>query len=116
MADSVTGYIDQFAPPIQHMLLQLRKWILEEVPEAKESISYGMPAYKLNGPLVYFGAAKHHIGFYPTGEGIKAFQDSFEEAGLKYSKGAVQFPLDRALPEQLVRDIVRHRLQVCQSK
>jgi uncharacterized protein YdhG (YjbR/CyaY superfamily) len=116
MADPVADYIAQFDPSIRKLLLQLRNWIQEEAPEAKESISYGMPAYKLNKPLVYFGAAKLHIGFYPTGEGIKAFQDSFEAAGLKYSKGAVQFPLTRELPEQLIRDIVRHRLQVCQSK
>jgi uncharacterized protein YdhG (YjbR/CyaY superfamily) len=110
MIASVDAYIGTFPPDIQDILQQVRRLILDAAPAAKEEISYGMPAYKLNGPLVYFGAAKKHVGFYPTASGITAFRSQFEAAGLKYSKGAVQFPYDSPLPEDLIRAIVAHRV------
>lgn len=116
MADTVDAYIAKFSKEVQLLLQQLRRWIQEEAPEATEEISYGMPAYKLKGPLVYFGAAKKHIGLYPTSSGIAAFQSRFEACGLKYSKGAVQLPMDRELPEQLIRDIVRQRKKTLEEK
>ncbi len=110
MVGSVDAYIATFPADIQNILHRLRKLILDAAPAAKEEISYGMPAYKLNGALVYFAAAKNHIGFYPTASGITAFRSKFEAAGLKYSKGAVQFPFKNPLPEELIRDIVAYRV------
>jgi uncharacterized protein YdhG (YjbR/CyaY superfamily) len=105
----VDDYIARFPDRTQTLLQQLRNTIREEVPDAEEVISYQMPAYKWNGMLVYFAGYEKHIGFYPTGTGIEAFHHEF--AGFKWSKGAVQFPLDRELPLELVRRMVRFRLE-----
>ena len=78
-------------------------------PNAQEKISYGMPAYALNGVLLYFAGYAHHIGFYPTSSGIRAFKSKLSK--FKHSKGAVQFPLDAPLPVTLIRQIVRFRVR-----
>ncbi len=106
--NSVEEYISTFPEKTALLLETLRKVIKEEAPEAEEVISYNMPAYKWNGILVYFAGYSRHIGFYPTGSGIEAFQK--ELSGYKWSKGAVQFPLDQALPLDLVRKMVRFRI------
>lgn len=72
-------------------------------------MSYGMPAYRLNGILVYFAAYENHIGFYPTSSGIEAFKH--ELGDFKWSKGAIQFPLDKPLPSKLVTRIVKFRVK-----
>ena len=78
--------------------------IHEAAPQATEKISYQMPTFYLNGNLVHFAAFAHHIGFYPAPTGIASFQDRF--AGLKQGKGSVQFPLDKPIPYDLIREIV----------
>lgn len=102
--ESVDDYISIQTKEVQKRLESIRKTIKETAPEAEECVSYQMPAYKLNGPLVYFAAYKNHIGFYPTGSGIKAFQKEIES--YKNSKGAVQFPLDQPIPHDLIRKMV----------
>jgi uncharacterized protein YdhG (YjbR/CyaY superfamily) len=87
----------------------MRQTIKSSAPGASEGISYQMPAFKLEGPLVYFAAFKNHIGFYPTASGIAAFQR--ELLPYKSSKGAVQFPLDKPIPYDLVEKIARFRVQ-----
>ena len=109
IATDVDSYISGYPPKVQKMLKQLRAAIKKAAPEAEESISYMMPAYKLNGPLVYFGAYEKHIGFYPTGTGVAAFQK--EIASYKTSKGAIQFPLDQPLPLALVEKIVKFKVK-----
>jgi uncharacterized protein YdhG (YjbR/CyaY superfamily) len=103
----IDSYIATFPPRTQQLLEQIRGIIHRAAPEATEAISYGMPAYKLDGALVYFAGYERHIGFYPTASGIAGFQK--ELAGYKNSKGAVQFPLDEPLPEALITTIVRFR-------
>lgn len=93
---------------VQPILELLRSAIKSVVPQAEEVISYRMPAFKYKGMLVYFAAHKNHIGFYPTGSGIEAFKHEFGE--YKYSKGAVQFPLDKPLPIDLIKRIVQFRM------
>jgi uncharacterized protein YdhG (YjbR/CyaY superfamily) len=105
--NDVDRYIETFPAATQKLLSQLRKIIKQAAPEAEEVISYKMPAYKFNGMLVYFAGYKNHIGFYPTGSGIEAFKDEFKE--YKWSKGAVQFPLDKPLPTELITRIVQYR-------
>nr|MBP9057258.1 DUF1801 domain-containing protein [Polaromonas sp.] len=87
---------------------KLRTTILNLAPGATEAMSYQIPTFKLNGNLVHFAAFKKHIGFYPGAAGIAAFQD--ELAGYKSAKGSVQFPLDQALPLDLVKKIVKFRV------
>ncbi|MBN1534105.1 MAG: hypothetical protein JXA20_15650 [Spirochaetes bacterium] len=79
-----------------------------------KTISYGIPTFTLRGPLVHFAAFRSHIGFYPSPDGIEAFKH--ELRGYRTSKGAVQFPLDRPLPLDLVGRIVRHRAAVSLSR
>ena len=81
--------------------------IHQAAPEATEKISYQMPTFYLRGNLVHFAAFKHHIGFYPVPSGIAAFEE--ELAPYKRSKGAVQFPLDQAMPHELISKIVKFR-------
>jgi uncharacterized protein YdhG (YjbR/CyaY superfamily) len=105
---SMDEYIRLFPVPVQEKLTDLRKLIRKLAPDAVEKISYQMPCFYLNGNLVYFGAHERHIGFYPTASGIANFQK--ELAAFQYSKGAVQFPLDKPLPTGLITKIVRFRL------
>jgi uncharacterized protein YdhG (YjbR/CyaY superfamily) len=108
-ATDVDAYIAAYPHKVQKMLKQLRTVIKKTAPDAEESISYMIPAYKLHGPLVYFGGYDKHIGFYPTGSGIAAFQK--EIAAYKHSKGAVQFPLDQPLPLTLIEKMVKLRVK-----
>ena len=105
------GYFALFPPEIREKLEQLRQTIRKAAPQAKEVISYDMPAFKQHRILVYFAVHKNHIGFYPTSSGILAFSRIFDEAGYKWSKGAVQFPIDKPLPVQLITKIVAFRVE-----
>lgn len=112
----IDSYIEQFDSPVKELLVQMREIIREAAPNAKEVISYSMPAYKLKTVLVYFAAAKKHIGFYPTGSGITAFADELTTLGYKFSKGAIQFPMDKPLPKDLIQRIVQFKIQLERSK
>lgn len=108
-APNVEAYIDQFPEEVQELLRKLREIVRENAPEAVESISYGMPAYKLNKKsLVYFAAYEKHIGLYATPTGHQAF--AAELAGYKQGKGSVQFPLDQEVPWDLIERIVQFRV------
>jgi len=102
------SYIASFPKETQKLLKQVRKAIQEAAPKAEELISYGMPAFKLNGPVAYFAGYEHHIGFYPTGSGIAAFTEEIKK--YKSSKGAVQFPLDKPIPVTLIKKIVKFKV------
>ena len=106
--ETIDEYIARYPVSTREMLEQLRAIIRKAAPQANEVISYQMPAYKLNGMLVWFGAHSKHIGFYPRASGIAAFKK--ELAGYTTSKGAVQFPLDKPLPSVLITKIVKFRV------
>lgn len=107
--NSVDGYIAGFPPKTKVLLEKLRAAIQKAAPKAEEVISYQMPAYKLDGMLVYFAGYDKHIGFYPMPSAIAAFQK--EIAGYKQAKGSVQFPLDKPLPLALVTKMVKFRVK-----
>jgi uncharacterized protein YdhG (YjbR/CyaY superfamily) len=111
---TVDGYITQFPEDVQVILQKIRALIKEIAPFAEEKISYQMPGFYLNGMLVWFGAHQNHIGFYPTGSGIEAFKEDLR--GYKFSKGAVQFPLDQPVPYDLIRKMVRFRVEENKKK
>ena len=77
--NTVDDYIACFPKEIQVILEQVRATVKQAAPMATEVISYNMPAYKLNGILVYFAAYKNHIGFYPGASGIKKFSKELFE-------------------------------------
>lgn len=106
---AVDAYILNFPVDVREKLEELRAIIRAAAPEAEETISYGMPAYKRHKVLVYFAGYKGHVGFYPTGQGVEAFSKEF--GPYVWSKGAVQFPLDAPLPEDLITRMVRYRLE-----
>jgi uncharacterized protein YdhG (YjbR/CyaY superfamily) len=101
--------IQSFPPDIQKILIKIRQTVRASAPGAEEAISYRMPVFRLNGNLVYFAAFKQHIGFYPTASGIAAFKP--ELSAYTWSKGAVQFPLDKPVPYDLIKKIVVFRVQ-----
>jgi uncharacterized protein YdhG (YjbR/CyaY superfamily) len=90
-------------------LESLRKTIRQAAPQAEEIIHYNMPALQWNGVLVWYAAFEEHIGFYPRASAIAAFKK--ELAGYKTSKGAIQFPMDKAIPAALVKKIVKFRIR-----
>ncbi|MGN7988983.1 iron chaperone [Pedobacter sp. 22226] len=107
--ENIDQYIANFPAETQKLLQQVRETIHQAVPKAKEVISYGMPAFKQNTVLVYFAGYAKHIGFYPTSSGIEAFKNEF--ADYKWSKGAVQFPLDKPLPLELITRITKFKAE-----
>ena len=105
---SIDDYILKFDPDVQEILIKLRKTIKETAPDAVEKISYQMPTFYLHSNLVHFAAFKNHIGFYPAPSAVEAFKQELSD--YKVSKGAVQFPLGKAIPYDLVRKIVEFRV------
>jgi uncharacterized protein YdhG (YjbR/CyaY superfamily) len=89
---------------------QVRKAVQGAVPEAKETISYNMPAFRFHGILIYYAAFKEHIGFYP-GNATLIPRFSKELAGYETSKGTIRFPLDRELPVELIRTLAKLRAE-----
>jgi uncharacterized protein YdhG (YjbR/CyaY superfamily) len=107
-------YIASFSGPenlaIRQKLRQLRQLIREVVPQAKESISYGVAGFSLGGrALVYIAGFKSHVSFFPTSSGIRKFRK--ELAPYPTSRGTVRFRLDAPLPLGLLRRIVRFRVR-----
>ncbi len=110
MVETVDGYLAGFDGEVRTRLDTMRELIRSAAPEATESISYGMPAYRLDGkPLVYFAGYVGHIGFYATPNGHEAFAAEF--ARYRQGKGSVQFPHDEPVPADLVRRVVAFRAQ-----
>jgi uncharacterized protein YdhG (YjbR/CyaY superfamily) len=106
--NNIDEYISGFPEEIQEIMEQLRVTIKKVAPQANEVISYGMPAFKLNGILVWFAAHTKHLGFYPKVSGIEVFRE--ELSSYKCSKGAIRFPFDKPLPQELITKIVEFRV------
>lgn len=104
---NIDEYISMFAPDVQLILQRIRQTIKHAAPEAQEAISYRIPAFKLNGILVYFAAFKNHIGLYPPIKG----DAKLEKAIAIYAgeKGNLRFPLNQPIPYDLIERIVKLR-------
>jgi uncharacterized protein YdhG (YjbR/CyaY superfamily) len=112
ISDSVTNidsYISLQPDKVKPLLEKIRTTIKSAAPAAEEVISYGMPAFKYHGIVVYFAACKNHIGFYPTGSGIANFEE--ELALFETSKGAVKFPYNKPIPYSIITKIVKFRVK-----
>lgn len=105
---SVDEYIQEYPLEIQKRLNEIKKLIKELAPDAEEKISYNMPTFFLNGNLVHFAAFKNHIGLYPLPSAIAKFEP--ELTNFKHAKGSIQFPHDKDLPIQLIRQIILFRI------
>ena len=106
---SVEEYFSWFPPEIQSRLRQIQETLRAALPGAKEVISYHMPAFKTTEVLVYFAAAKNHLGYYPTNSGVEEFKKELAE--YVTSKGAIQFPYDKELPLELIAEIAQFRAE-----
>ena len=111
---TIDEYICSFPKDVKDVLEELRRVIKESAPMAEETISWGMPTFKLNGNLVHFAAYKNHVGFYPAPSAIVAFKKDLSP--FKTSKGAVQFRFEEQIPFDLVRKIVKFRVKENESK
>lgn len=106
----VDEYINSFPLDIQEILRKIRELVRENALEAKEEFVYGMVGYKLYGkPLVYFGAFKNHLGFYATPTGHEQFKEVLSI--YKQGKGSVQFPFNKSIPYDLIKEIIEFRVQ-----
>ena len=106
---TIDEYVARFPRDIQCLLEEVRQAIREAAPKASEGISYNIPAFELNGSLVWFAAFKDHIGFYPKSSGIEEFKEQLSAYTIR--KGTVRFPLDKPLPLDLIKEIVRFRVK-----
>ncbi len=108
---TIDEYIKSFPKERQAILKEVRDLIRKLLPKVEEAIKYGMPTVRLNDKnLFHYALMKKHFGFYPAPSGVKAFEDEFKKKGYKYSKGAVQFPLDEKLPLAIMTKIIKFRI------
>jgi uncharacterized protein YdhG (YjbR/CyaY superfamily) len=106
---SIDEYIAGFSPEVRAILERIRSTICKAAPGAQEKISYRIPAFTLNGTLVYFAAFKNHIGFYPPVRGDAGLEKVISPyAG---EKGNLRFPLDQPIPYALIERIVKLRVK-----
>ncbi|WP_136667111.1 iron chaperone [Flavobacterium sp. H122] len=105
---TVDEYINHFPENCKVKLQEIRKIIGSILPEATEIISYQIPAYKINGFVIYFAGFAKHISLYPAPREIQGFEELNQFKG---GKGTVQFPLDKDLPLELITKIVNFRKQ-----
>ncbi len=112
--ETIDEYISGFSPEVQAILQQVRQAVRRAAPDAQETISYQIPAFKLNGVLVYFAAFKKHIGFYPPVRG----DARLEKAVSPYAgeKGNLRFPLDQPIPLALIERIAKLRAKQNMAK
>lgn len=109
LPQTVDEYIKHAPIFAYEKLSKIRSIIQETAPDAKEKISWKMPTYDYYGNLVHFAFNKNHLGFYPGESGVRVFSDHLQE--YKSSKGAIQFPYDQPLPEELIKAIVLYRIK-----
>lgn len=108
---TVDEYIATHPAAVQDVLHRIRAIVRKVLPNAEESISYGIPGYKLHGrPVIYFAGWKAHYSLYPANERlVKAFQAELE--GYEVSKGTIRFPFSEPMPAKLIEGIVRFKAE-----
>jgi uncharacterized protein YdhG (YjbR/CyaY superfamily) len=105
---SIGEYIAGFPPDVRRALEEVRATIRETVPEAEETISYGIPTFRLDGTyLIYFAGYRAHLSLYPAPLGVPEFEAEMAVYGS--GKGTAKLPLNRPMPLDLVRRIVQYR-------
>lgn len=103
---SIDEYIATFPPDVQAILQKVRATVAKAVPKAQEKISYRIPAFALNGDVIYFAAFKKHIGVFPPVRDAKLKKELAPYAG---PKGNLQFPLAERIPYALIGRIAKAR-------
>lgn len=111
---SVKEYIRGLPVESRVFIEELTEIIKKNAPQAEECISYGMPAYKQNGILVYYAAFKNHYSLFPGAGAIEVFKERLKE--FEISKGTIKFRFDEKMPKKLISDIVKYRVENNLSK
>lgn len=114
MYENIDEYIALFPENIREILQKVREAIKKNAPDATEKISWKMPTFYQKENLIHFAAAKNHIGIYPGSEAIEVFKDKI--ADYKHSKGALQLPLSKPIPYDLIEEIVKFRVKTVTEK
>ncbi|NLD35805.1 MAG: DUF1801 domain-containing protein [Desulfatiglans sp.] len=117
--NTIDEYINAQAHPQAELLQEMRKAILDAVPDAEETINYGLPAFSLvkNGKSneqIMIGAFKNHVAIYPHPTTIVKFEKELSK--FKQGKGSIQFPLDKPIPNKLIEKMVKYRKKLIQSE
>lgn len=111
MNNEVQAYINKQVSPQKEIIKKIRSLIQKTAPVAIETMSYGVPAFKLNGSnLIVYTAFKNHVGVYPEPETIKVFEK--ELTNYETSKGAVKFKIDEPIPYSLIEKIIKYRIKL----
>ncbi len=114
-SSAVDEYLAAVPLPARSTLKKLRAQIRSLVPrEAAEDISYGMPAFKYKGTLIWFAAFSDHCSLFPTASAIAAFKKELK--GFRTSKGTIHFPVDKPFPAALLKKIVKFRVAQIEKK
>lgn len=108
--NTIDEYIAQFSLDDQKKLNELREIITKTAPEVEEKISWKMPTFFQNKNLVHFAMHKNHIGFYVGPTAVEAFETKL--ANFHFFKGTIQLPKDQPLPEKLIQEIVRFKIEM----
>lgn len=112
---SVDEYLARIPQPARSTLQKVRAAIRSAAPpEATETISYGIPALRCNGVLMWFAAFSKHCSLFPTASVIEKFKDELK--GYTISKGTIQFPTDKPLPAALIQKMVKARVEQMKAK
>lgn len=105
----INDYLDHLPPSQKNQLERIRNIVIEFAPEAKESFSYGMPAFKYkNKPLLYYGAFKNHMSVFPTSGPTKQLGSKL--SNFLTSKGTLQFTENNPIPESLLKEVLKVRI------
>ena len=112
---NVDEYIAGVPEPARGTLIKMRAAIRSAAPpEATETISYRIPAFKYKGVLVWFAAFSNHCSLFPTAAVIEAFKNELK--GFSTSKGTIHFPTDKPLPTALIKKLVKARIAQSEHK
>ena len=110
--EEIDQYLAALDEPKRSTLAELRATILEVAPDAEEVISYGLPAFKVDGTVIAgFGAFRHHLSYFPHSGAVLAALGE-QVAGYRTSRGTLQFRIDTALPRSLVERLIEVRLSL----
>lgn len=112
--NSINEYISWFPDATQEKLNIIRKLVKEIVPEAEESISYNIPAFKHNGIIIYFAGFKNHVSVYPAPRQNELFEEELKN--YKGGKGTIQLPISKELPIELLKRIILFRVSINNKK
>ncbi len=109
----IDDYLAALEEPKRSTLEQLRRTILGAAPDVEQGLSYGLPAFKVRGKVIAgFAAFKNHLSYLPhSGSVLPELAEEVAGYGTSEGRGALKFPIDRPLPEALVKKLIEVRMR-----